>query len=145
MRDLAESFDAVVRIVNSASGFEQAWSGLIQFFVDTLPPRTIDTLKTVAIGEDVSSVRRQLERLLTLEPPARALNALYFGLFDAISLDGKEEIGYYVTGVENFEDEDSLCAADWCPEGRYLRSQALKTLKKAESSASGETRRFYDS
>jgi hypothetical protein len=77
-----------------------------------------------------------------LEPPPRPLRALYFGLFDAIDASGEEQIGYYVTGVEKFEDEDSLCAADWCPEGRYLQSQALAALKKVEIAASGETRRF---
>jgi hypothetical protein len=142
MTNLVESFDEVVRIANDATEPVEAWNGLIQYFLATLSADAIDVLHTVSIEEDVRSVRHQLERLLSLEPPRRAFRALYFGLFDATDATGEEQIGYYVTGVENFEDEDSLCAADWCPDGRYLQSQALTALKKAEMAASGEARRF---
>ncbi len=72
--------------------------------------------------------------LLQAEPPQPDIQAVYFGLFDAEDDEGNEGIGYYVAGALAFEedDPDSLVNPAWWPEGRYLDSRALDTVKAAE-------------
>jgi len=91
-------------------------------------------------GRDVAQVRSALERLLRNETPPQSIDAFYFELFDAVDGAGNETLGYYVAGVIGFDTEngDSLCDPAWWPEGRYLESLALSTIRtdqlKARSS-----------
>ena len=82
--------------------------------------------------------------LFETQPPTTPLMALYFGLYDAIDNDGRQLVGFYVCGIEHYDpkNHDTLCRPSWQPKGRYLSSIALNELKRAELSASGETREF---
>jgi hypothetical protein len=133
--DLASTFNEVVRLVHDATDPVSGWSSLIGY----LENRAGDQLSIPAVsaGEDVRGLREQLEALVKAEPPPADLNAVYFGLFDTTDDGGREGIGYYVAGVEKFDpdDGDSLCSPAWWPEGRYLASAALNSIKEAELSS----------
>ena len=144
MIDFAKAFHEVVRIGNSAPAPEPGWAELLRFLESQVAQRTIPSLHNVAIMEDVRSVRSQLESILKAEPPAMALEAVYFGLFDGCDGEGNEGIGFYVAGVEKYDpaNPDCLCNPAWWPAERYLRSPALDQLKRAELSATGMARSF---
>ncbi|MGE0144387.1 MAG: hypothetical protein AB7I19_11410 [Planctomycetota bacterium] len=82
-------------------------------------------------------MHRQLSQLIQRDPPPDDIDALWFGLFDAVDEEGSECIGYYVAGIRGFDedDPDSRCSPAWWPEGRYLASATLAAIKEAEIEA----------
>ncbi|HEV8482619.1 MAG TPA: hypothetical protein VGV87_03590 [Blastocatellia bacterium] len=134
--DLALTFDDVVRIAQAAKDPGSGWTFLVSY-LENRGGKALPQLATVDLQQDIRELRRQIQELLASEPPPRELNAVYFGLFDAVDDDGVEVIGYYVAGLKEFNPEngDSLCNPAWLPEGRYLASTALDAVKEAEVSA----------
>jgi hypothetical protein len=111
-----------------------------------MPPRQAPSAPRLSASYRARNPRftraHRKDTVLGAEPPPKNVDAYYFGLFDAIAEDGSETIGYYVSGVVGLdpEDGDSLCDPAWWPEGRYLLSQALDSVKLAEvaSAANGD-------
>jgi len=89
--DLASTFADVLRIAQTATdpvaGWDSLWRYLERGLGNPLPPTT------VAFDEDIRAVQAQLEALVKAEPPPLNLNAVYFGLFDAVDDRGVEQIG----------------------------------------------------
>jgi hypothetical protein len=139
--DLAPTFHDVVRIARAALDPASGWHSLVDY-LEQHGLHSLPQLRSVDVQEDVRRIRRQLVELIEGEPPPKDLNAVYFGLFDTSDEEGAEGIGYYIAGVRRFdpEDGDSLCHPAWWPEGRYLSSSALDSIKDVELSfvASGE-------
>ncbi|MEE9393969.1 MAG: hypothetical protein V3W41_15820 [Planctomycetota bacterium] len=138
LADGADAYDLVLRIANEAKDAESAWGSLVGFLKNQVGEGLCVGLSAVEITKDVARVNSQLTRLFRDEVPDENLEAFYFGLFDAASQDpdGKDTtvVGYYVSGIEYYDDEDSdnLCRPAWWPEGRYLGSEALEAIKRAE-------------
>ncbi len=134
--DLAPTFHDVVKIANSAEDAATGWRLLVGYLEDR-GGEVLGELTRVDMQHDVDDVRRQVQGLLASEPPPSDLNAVYFGLFDALDSGDTETIGYYIAGVKAFDpdDGDSLCDPAWWPEERYLTSHALDAIKKVEVSA----------
>ncbi|MEM6676044.1 MAG: hypothetical protein AAF726_24555 [Planctomycetota bacterium] len=126
-----------MQLARSAPDAESAWRDLVEWVSSEVGPRLSLPIREVDLLSDVLSVRDQLSVLLESEPPPSAIEALYFGLFDAVSENDVEEIGYYVAGIERFDpaDGESLCDPAWWPDGRYLVSSALQAVKSAELNA----------
>lgn len=131
--DLAQGFDDVVRIVKDSNDAASAWTSLVGYLESRIGDR-IPQLANIDVREDVGEVRRQLEDLLKAEPPPGDLNAFYFGLFDGLSDNGAEAIGYYIAGVKGYDsrDDDTLRNPAWWPEGRHLGSVTLDAIKESE-------------
>jgi len=137
--DLASTFNEVVRLAHDATDPMSGWSSLIGYLEGWAGEPL--SIPVVSADEDVRDLRAQLEAVVKAEPPPAGLNAVYFGLFDTTDDGGREGVGYYVAGVKKFdpEDGDSLCSPAWWPEGRYLASAILNSVKEAElSSAAGK-------
>lgn len=134
--ELAVAFDDVLHIARGAVDPVAAWAALVRYLEDG-GGTPLPALASVAMDADVKHVGLQLQRLVEATPPPPNVETLYFGLFDALAEGGTETIGYYVAGVVGFDprDGDSLCAPAWWPEGRYLDSAALRTVKAAEVAA----------
>ena len=140
--DLASTFDDVLSIARQGKNADTAWASLVRY-LEERGGASLRQLADVDMQRDVESVRQHIQKLVSSEPPPSDLNAVYFGLFDAVDGDGAEVIGYYIAGVRGFdpEDGDSLCDPAWWPEKRYLRSEALDAVKDAElrAKAGGQT------
>ena len=134
--DLAAAFHEVVRISAECRHPTDGWLALVAY-LESAAGTALPNLRSVDVAGDVRGVREQLEQLLQSEPMPRNLNAVWFGLFDAIEDDHKRTIGFYVAGVEAFDvnNGDSLCDPAWWPEGRYLSSTSLDAIKSAELAA----------
>jgi hypothetical protein len=131
--DLAATFDDVLRMAQQAEAAAVAWRALVTYLEDR-GGESLPQLAAVDMIRDVEGVRRQIQEVVSSEPPPKDLNAVYFGLFDTVGNDGRSGIGYYVAGVKGFDpsDGDSLCNPAWWPDGRYLASDALDAIKEAE-------------
>ena len=132
--DAAATFDGVVGIVDSATE-PVASAAAILDYLDAVAGTVICTpIRRVDAAADVAAVRSQLTSLLSAEPPPAAISAFYFGLFDAEDEHGADTIGYYIAGVEEFDrdDGDSLCDPAWWPDGRYLSSGLLESVRSTE-------------
>ncbi len=136
--DLAPTFHAVVALVARSTRPADGWSELVAYLGEK-SGATVELLRDVAIIDDVHGAAEQLRELCAAEPPPTSVNAVYFGLFDTSDDDGVEGIGFYVSGVEDFDpnDPDSLCSPAWWPEGRYLQSAALDAVKELEVDCRG--------
>ena len=134
--DLESTFSDVVSLAQAADSPGAGWVSLVRYLEDR-SGESLPQLAVVDIERDVENVRRRLQELISSEPPPNDLNAVYFGLFDALDDDGAEVMGYYIAGVKDFDpmDGDSLCDPAWWPEGRYLESAVLSLIKNAELSA----------
>ncbi len=134
--DLESTFNDVVSLTRQANSAGAGWMSLVRY-LEQRSGESLPQLLAVDIDRDVENIRRQLQELVSSEPPPGDLNAVYFGLFDALDNDNAEVMGYYVAGVKNFDptDGDSLCDPAWWPAGRYLESNALNAVKDAELSA----------
>ena len=135
--DLESTFNDVLSLAQEANDAGAGWVTLVRY----LEEHTGESLRKLAdldIERDVDNVRRQIQELVSSEPPPSDLDAVYFGLFDALDDDAAEVAGYYLAGVKGFDptDGDSLCDPAWWPEGRYLVSEVLNAVKEAELSAS---------
>lgn len=93
----------------------------------------------VDVVSDIASVRSQLEALVAAEPPPAGIVAVYFGLFDAVTNEGSECIGYYVAATDAYDADagfiDISDESPWWPNGRYLVSETLAAIKRAEGAA----------
>jgi hypothetical protein len=140
--DLEEEFNKVVRLANDAPDPGSAWQALVHLLTPHVSREMLTLLNGVVVEDDVTGIREQIRALLVSEPPPPSLQAFYFGLFDAVSQNGIESIGYYISGVDQYDadDPDCLCDPVWWPQDRYLKSTALDAIKRAELSANGEGR-----
>jgi len=102
-------------------------------------PELGSAMADVDVRRDIASVRLQLESLVAAEPPPNGLVAIYFGLFDAADEDGAEHLGYNVAGTDEYDVEAGCIAVSeespWWPKGRYIASDTLEAIKRAELSA----------
>jgi hypothetical protein len=132
--DPVESYDAVVRLVANANEPRAAWRDFVQFVAAQVGEKSSAPLRNVDPELEVKVVREQLATLFEREPPSTEIDTFYFGLFDALGPDETEEIGFYVSGIQGFDPEngDSLCDPAWWPDGRYLESDALASVKAGE-------------
>jgi len=137
MDDLAAAFSLVSGIAKSATDVRSGWDTLIHALAEHCDSQTVSHLSAVDIARDVLSVHQQLSQLVQGSPPPDDIDALWFGLFDAVDGEGSECIGYYVAGIRGFDedDPDSRCSPAWWPENRYLSSAALAAVKQAEVEA----------
>lgn len=133
---LARALDEAVRIANGAADPGAGWISLVEY-LEAHGREPFLQLRSVDVGDDIRRLRAQLAAVLKSEPPPSTLDAVFFGLFDTVDLEGAERIGFYVAGVAAFDpnDGDSLCDPAWWPDGRYLTSAALDAIKLAELSA----------
>lgn len=132
---LRDAFPEVVQIANQAQD-----PGLgLRTLASRIDPRSrfLGAVASLDIAADIVSVRSQLQALIRDEPPPNTIKAIWFGLFDSSDEDDEESIGYYASGVERYDpdDSDSLCDPKWWPEGRYLESVVLHEVKRAEVAA----------
>jgi hypothetical protein len=135
--DLARSFTAVVRLARSA---REPVAGIAALLRHLAKAHELESaMADVDVVSDIASVRSQLESLVAAEPPPTGLVAVYFGLFDAVKEEGTECIGYYVAGTDAYDaDSGSIAISDessWWPNGRYLVSDTLDAIKRAELAA----------
>lgn len=123
----------LVNLCSDAETPQAGWYSLVSYLSEQSNYEFAE-LRSVPIEADVQAVRAQLEKLIADEPPPRAVNAIYFGLFDCLDDSGHECIQYYVCGSDRYrvDEPDSLCRPAWWPEGRYLASLALDAIKKTE-------------
>jgi hypothetical protein len=84
---------------------------------------------------DLDRLTRWFQRLLTSEPPARTINAFWFGLFTSVGSDNKEDYALYVAGSKRYRkgdvDGDWQVDPEYWPEDRYAPSSGLSALYKA--------------
>jgi hypothetical protein len=134
--DLAMAFNETLQIINSASDAESGWKSLYGYLSRKVG-NPLPDLASVQIARDIEDVHSQIEQLMQSHPLPSNADAIYFGLFDTVNDAGIEGIGYYIAGVSGFDpdDGDSLCDPIWWPEGRYLSSTTLDSVKKAEVAA----------
>ncbi len=145
MNNPGETYASIHAIVEASAAECSAWQGLIEFIdtcdeldgVDT--KQSQDTLRSVNIVEDVSSVREQIRACLDSETPPPDLDVFLFGLFEWAESD---RCGYYLAGVHGFDpmNGDTLCDPVYWPAERYLESRALDAVKLAERAAHRDNR-----
>lgn len=134
--NLESTFNDILSLARAATSVRAGWASLVRY-LEERSGESLGKLADIDIDRDVENIHRQLQELVDSEPPPGDLNAVYFGLFDAVDDDDAEVIGYYIAGVKDFNptDGDTLCDPAWWPEGRYLESDALNAVKNAEHSA----------
>src|SRR5262245_32186350 len=104
--DLADTFDAVARLVDSAEAPVAAVSALLDQLDEAAGHDLCVAIRRVDVEADIAALRTQLRALLETEPPPPMITAFYFGLFDAADAEGAETIGFYIAGVERFDPAD---------------------------------------
>jgi hypothetical protein len=137
------TFTAVVRLARSARDPVAGISALVRHLAKASELKP--AIAEVDIQRDIASVRSQLETLVAAEPPPAGIVAVYFGLFDTSDDKGTECLGYYVAGTDEYDaDAGAVAVSDesaWWPNGRYLTSDTLDAVKRAELAAKEAGRR----
>jgi hypothetical protein len=127
-----EHFKDLRRIVNDNSDPEIAWSILIRHSKEYIDSPILDKIESLDINLSVVNASKQLSKILKQHPIPNTITFLYFGLFDMVfSGDEKVYCGYYISGGDFYDpnDPDSLCDQTYFPEGRFISSQFLDSIK----------------
>jgi hypothetical protein len=131
--DLHSMYDEVKAIIDRSDQPELAWRDAAGLLRGEWPSLQIGALDNVDVAREIDTVRAQILALLEREPIPADVDALYFGLFDAQGSGGTEDVftGFYVSGVVGYDpaNEDSLAGPAYFPEGRYLDSPLLDTIR----------------
>lgn len=112
-----------------------------------LPSPVGDAIGTLDIDGDVAHLTDWLSKLLTAEPPSKAIIAFYFGIVDrAPSTGAPPRSDLYLSGSDWFnpEDEDFEWAVDpaYFPDCRYASSAVMAALDDLEQRHSFGPRGF---
>ena len=125
-------YDRVAAIVNRPRTTVSAWLALADCAVKECGQASAP-LRDLLLLADASALRDQLDRLFSAEPLPPQVNALYFGLFDAIDRNRSERAltGFYVCGASNYTPGDADAFSDpiYYPKGRYLASAVLDSVR----------------
>lgn len=102
-----------------------------------LPAPVADAIGKLDVDGDIAHLVDWLAKLLTAEPPSKAIMAFYFGIVDrASSAYASPRSDLYLCGSDWFnpEDEDFEWAVDpaYFPDGRYAGSDVMAALDELE-------------
>ena len=143
MFDVHQANAKVEAVMSAGDSLDAGMASLIDFCAEHEQWRGWGALRKLDFSADQKRLHRWLKRLLTKEPPPKAIKAYWFGLFNPV-VGGKTTCGLYVAGAKHFDANDEsfewACDPAYFPDGRYAESQVLdeiyRTVCKAKGSVS---------
>jgi hypothetical protein len=104
--------DLYVKEVAAAElGVRKGFTQLLNYCETKWPHDVWRTMRGLEVQRDADSLRSQIEQILSVEPPSRAIKAFWFGLFNPILPNGVGSCGIYISGSVTFDPEDET--GDW--------------------------------
>ena len=133
---IEDAFYAAMTVANTATTAAAGWNSLAELLLQWTGV-SVREFTSAEIDQDIQQLQRSLRQTIQEEPIPSEIDALYFGLFDAIDEERNEVIGYYVSGIAHYNPDipDTMVRSAWWPENRYLESKLLSEIKRAELKA----------
>ncbi|HEY2516150.1 MAG TPA: hypothetical protein VGI39_35005 [Polyangiaceae bacterium] len=122
--------------LDAGADVEPAMRALFDAASEEGPHEDWRRLRELPYRSGASFIREWLDRVMAEEPPPRAADGLWFGLFTPFYEDGEARADAYVHGCK-FDpiDGDWACTALWKPRGAYARSNLLRDVHRVAYSA----------
>jgi hypothetical protein len=107
---------------------------LLDFCAVSAPNPAWDIIRKLDFEYDLGKLRAWLAGVLSQEPPAPAINAYWFGLFNPIFSNKQPTCGLYISGSSRFTPEDEanqwacMAKGSYLPKNRYAQSDILTKI-----------------
>jgi hypothetical protein len=141
-----EALAMVERVVRADTGVEEGMRRLAAYCQVKHPSPVWGEILALDIRSDIRALRSWLEEVMVEEPPDPRIEALWFGLYDAILRNGREYCAMYVSGATRFDPADRTAEwAEWAPDAympasRYAKSEVLQEISNLAHGAGLEAR-----
>lgn len=128
MLDHATAADQAVKLVKAGASVADGMDALVTWCEGQRRHASWKTIRRIDWAADTARLGAWLAAVLRAEPPASAIDGLYFGLFNPTRA-GVATADLYVAG-NPYDPEDGawVCSPAWWPRGRYAKSRALDAL-----------------
>jgi hypothetical protein len=132
-RTIRELYQTVKRVVASGGDPRDTWNRLLDLGAEISAAAPLNRLRGVDIHSDIESTRQQVASIVATAPIPPGIDAFYFGLFDAASVETPKTMftGFYLSGVSGYDpgDLDSLVEPIYFPDERFLGSSVLDAVR----------------
>ena len=133
--NIGEAYDEMARIVASEMSIEEGVVALIDGCAARCPDNIWESLRTFDFAADIAALHAWVAQTVSYEPPAKEINAFWFGLFNPILEDGADSCCLYISGSTRYSptDVDSFVWKDdsYLPTAKYADSKVLKDIYRS--------------
>jgi hypothetical protein len=128
----ANTYDVVADVVRSEESVVLGMKCLLAHCTNLSPDAAWSEIGKLDFEGDARSLEVWIEKVLVVEPPGANIAALWFGLFDQASPNGRAFSSLYLVGSETYTPEDDdgdwACSPAYVPQQRYAESVVLQSI-----------------